>query len=460
METQLMLFDRFFPSFFPSLTRDLYLGEGVPLEDLHSTKPRIVRLKISDSDRKRHWITFGTTGTGKTRLLEFLVEQDIRGGKNVCVVDPKGDKDLLAKIIEVSRDAGRERELMILTPVFPELSIKVNPFSHWYRPEEIVQHVVAGIPVGREPFFLQVAREVTLVTVFASLFLKKKSGEPLRLTIRELRDRVGREALLAVKEQLRDYRDDPEVDEIYASLDQVTQSEPDYFSKITSSLRTVLTQLTVGSIGRVVGSGNSNEFIKRLEAGERVILVAQTGSLMFRDAALILARIFTSMIQALVGRFYASQRRIEPNLMFYLDEASSVLYQGIEDMFNKSRGAGVAIHALTQSVADVEASIGPAHARKLFDNAGTKLFFQVKDPTTGKYVSDLAGSKAFFSPILSMGGGITVRELTEALLDEADALRLSPRQFFLFTRNEAYRGRTPEVEPARLTLEWPDPAGV
>jgi len=439
--------------------KDIYLGTGIPLDQLHSTKPRIVRLKISDSDRKRHWITFGTTGTGKTRLLEFLVKQDIIHGKNVCVVDPKGDKDLLAKIIEVAKDAGRASELMILTPVFPEISIKLNPFSHWYRPEEIVQHVVAGIPVGREPFFLQVAREVTLVTVFATLFLQKKSGEPVGLTLRDLRDRVGREALLAIKEQLNDYRDDPNVDEIYASLEQVTQSEPDYFSKITSSLRTVLTQLTVGSIGRVI-SGGSNEFVKRLEAGERVILVAHTGSLMFRDAALVLARIFTSMIQALVGRFYASQRRMEPDLMFYLDEASSVFYPGIDDMFNKSRGAGVAIHALTQSVADVEAAIGRAFSRKLLDNAGTKLFFQVKDPSTSQYVSALAGTRAAFSPILSMGGGITVREITEELLEEAEALRLSPRQFFVFTRNEAYRGRTVDVEPAGLALEWPDPARV
>jgi type IV secretory pathway TraG/TraD family ATPase VirD4 len=111
-------------------------------------------------------------------------------------------------------------------------------------------------------------------------------------------------------------------------------------------------------------------------------------------------------------------------------------------------------------VADVEAAIGRAFSRKLLDNAGTKLFFQVKDPSTSQYVSALAGTRAAFSPILSMGGGITVREITEELLEEAEALRLSPRQFFVFTRNEAYRGRTVDVEPAGLALEWPDPARV
>jgi len=62
------------------------LGTGVNMD--HRTK--IVPIAIPDADRKRHTFVFGTTGVGKTRLCENLIEQDIRKGYSVVYFDPKG----------------------------------------------------------------------------------------------------------------------------------------------------------------------------------------------------------------------------------------------------------------------------------------------------------------------------------------------------------------------------------
>ncbi|SMC28591.1 AAA-like domain-containing protein [Desulfacinum hydrothermale DSM 13146] len=432
----------------------LCIGDAIALEDIYQVLPRIHAVSLGYADRLRHWITFGTTGCGKTRLVEYLVEQDIRAMRNVCVIDPKGDMDLIAKIISTAKETGRENEVCFLSPVYPEISMRINPFSHYYRPEEIVQHVVASLPVSKDEFFIEVAKEITLIAVFSLHYLNAKIRSGKSITIDQLREQVTREKLEALNKELEYHLGDPEVDHIHSALKQVIASPADYFSKITSTLRTTLSQLSVGSIGQVIGTTEENEFIRKLEAGERIIMVIHTGSLMFRAPALSLARIFLSMVQALVGRLYASQRAFDPPLMVYIDEASNVFYPGIEDLFNKSRGAGVAIHALTQSLSDLETFLGEARTRVIIDNCNTRMFFKVNDPATSKYVCDLAGHRAIYSPIFTPEGDMRYTSKEETVLDEASALRLRPRQFILFTQHRAYRGRTRDVRPCTLELNF------
>jgi len=47
-------------------------------------------IKVQDVDRRRHLYIIGQTGTGKSSLLENMVEQDLKSGKGLCVLDPMG----------------------------------------------------------------------------------------------------------------------------------------------------------------------------------------------------------------------------------------------------------------------------------------------------------------------------------------------------------------------------------
>ena len=84
------------------------LGEGIKLDN----PDEVINLRVADSDRKGHSWCFGTTRIGKTRLLENIIEQDIRKGYSVVAVDPKGDIDLFSKITQIASDTGRLEDLM------------------------------------------------------------------------------------------------------------------------------------------------------------------------------------------------------------------------------------------------------------------------------------------------------------------------------------------------------------
>ena len=51
----------------------------------------IGRAKIGADELARHGLLCGATGSGKSRLLEHLLDQQLREGCSVVLIDPKGD---------------------------------------------------------------------------------------------------------------------------------------------------------------------------------------------------------------------------------------------------------------------------------------------------------------------------------------------------------------------------------
>ncbi|MGB5985099.1 MAG: TraM recognition domain-containing protein, partial [Desulfobacterales bacterium] len=237
---------------------------------------------------------------------------------------------------------------------------------------------------------------------------------------------------------------------------KILQAKEEFFGKVTSSLRTVLTALSIGNMGKIIGHARANRFIQRLEKGERVILVVQTGSMLSGKVADMLARILISMIQSFIGRRFASGKTISPPLAIYIDEFSNACYIGIEDLFNKAGGAGAMVSVFTQSLADINAAIGEQMARKILDNLNTKIFMRVNDPMTAEYVSDSSGTRKKYDPFLQLGGGITMRCAEEPAVLPEDVLNLNKRLFYLFGIRGRHKGKTERVKPASLKVAYPN----
>ena len=428
-----------------------HLGRGVHLDQ----PDRIMDLGYPDSYRKGHFWCFGTTRVGKTRTMENIIEQDIRKGYSIVAIDPKGDIDLFSKIVQVAFETGRQRDLMLITPVFPEFSAILDPLSSYYMIEELVAHITAGVAIGREPYFFGVAYEVSLVVVQALIMLAQETGRSPSFNLNDIKNHISHEGLERLKEQL-DYIDTPEARQLAMDMEKILSTPADYYSKVASSLRVALTELTSGNVGKIIGNADENRFIQRLERGQGIIMVVQLGSLLTKRAAYTAGKVIISMIQAFVGRRYSSDRKVEPALCLHVDEAQSVLYHGIEDLFAKAGGAGVYIHGYCQSISQLYAEIGMDRANTILDNCNTKVFMRVPDSKTAHYVSTHLGEKRSYSPIISLGGGLSIRETEEVRINHTEILNLDPRQFFLTTYSGMFRGVTTEVADSAIKVIFPE----
>ena len=70
------------------------------------TQKRVI--PMSELDKRKHTLICGASGFGKTVLLDTLMYDDMRKGKPVIFIDPKGDNRSLNQFINLCRLVGRE----------------------------------------------------------------------------------------------------------------------------------------------------------------------------------------------------------------------------------------------------------------------------------------------------------------------------------------------------------------
>lgn len=280
------------------------IGQGYVLNDKKREKLKVI--DIMNENRKNHIFLFGSTGVGKTRSAELMVIQDIYAGRNVVYIDPKSDADMLNTIIATAIKAGRMKDLLFLSPIFPEFSIEINPTSHYYIYEEIVEHVMAAVP-SEDDFFYNVAKETTMAIVQSIVLKRKATGKQgIRINFEEIASYAYYDGLKNLKDGICNVNDTNlknDIAKTTALLDQILSSPQDYFSKVSTTLRSALNIMTNGNIGKVLGNANANNFVERLESGRGTILYVQTGTMLARETANVVGKEVLSMIQSVVGRY-------------------------------------------------------------------------------------------------------------------------------------------------------------
>ena len=307
-------------------------------------------------------------------------------------------------------------------------------------PDELVGNVIAGVQAGKEPFYRNVSKEVTTAVIMADIMIAMENGQVPILNIDSLRVGIRRSSLAEKANTLKRIGS-PEAERVAGMLFDILDSPPEHYNKISATLRTALMELSSGNIGKIIGQADSNRFIKRLEENKPVILVVHTGSLITAEAGATLGKVLLRMIQSFIGRVYLSRRQVaDPPLSIYIDEAQSILYQGIEDLFAKGGSAKVMVTALAQSVNQIYAAMGGEEFGKpILDNTNTKLFMRCSDAETAEYVVKHFGVHNVLTGIFG-ANQVTTREVEQDMLKVQDVLSLQPREFYMMTYSGNYKG--------------------
>ncbi len=447
-----------------NLEKGLHLGQGFVLQEYFSRKrafPSLRQIYVPTKLRNQHFGCIGASGCGKTSLMKYLIKQDIYAGNNILIIDPKGVLDFFAYIVEIATQAGRLEDILYVSPVYPDFSTKINLLKYYQLPDEVVDHIASGIK-SKDEYYKNVAYEMSLAIVLGLLALAKARGEKdLQVNFYEIKKRCSYSALEELSKSVEYFTTSPDPEiaqnakDVKMTLDHILKSPPDFFSKVSSSLRTILTAMSISSTGKIVGKANSNEFIHRIENGQRTILFCSTANPLTRRVAHILGKVVMSMVQAAVGRAYSRGKPFDPPVCIYIDEGHNVLYSGIGDLFAQGREANVWIHFFTQSFAEIVQAIGEEEATAIMDNISTWCFMRVNHEDSAKKIEELSAEAQDMTRAYSFEDGellITMRELKRKLVSAPDVLNLPNRMFFLRLDGVEYKGETAFVEHGRIKL--------
>jgi conjugal transfer pilus assembly protein TraD len=342
---------------------------------LHGVEPSDAPLHVPRALLDQHTIIGGTTGTGKTRLLELLALQAIRAGEAVAIIDPKGDRGMLDRVYACAEAAGRADRFRFLSLPDPSRSVAYNPLAHFEQTREIADRVAGLLPTGGDhlPF-----RNFAWDVVGRVAQAVRDAGWPMTLA----RLRRGIERMEELAGLLPPHRAAP--------LKQLLAHPREHFQKMTSALGPALARLTSGSLKKQL-SPEEGGLGWPEAARERLIVYFFLGSMRGADSAQAVAKLALLDLQAFVGTRYGGAEPPEPFSLF-VDEFSDVAMPEFVGLLNKSRGAGIAIALATQTFSDLEASLGSeARAMQVLGNASTLVQFRSGNEQDAALFSRLAG---------------------------------------------------------------------
>jgi hypothetical protein len=243
------------------------------------------------------------------------------------------------------------------------------------------------------------------------------------------------------------------------TINDVAKQEKSFFEKTSTSLSTILTQLVTGKMGEILTSIKINPLIARLERGEGVICVIQSYPMLFKNISDMMVKSFLFMIEYLMGKYGARGIAPKKRLHIMIDEAASVVYPGIDSLFNKAGGLGASLYVFTQSFADWEKVLGAYEAKTVMDNINTQIRLRMNDPTSCEIVSKEFGTvKKTEQNIVFEGEGVRYMTMAkdEWLVPPQEVRRLPVGRALAKNDKNIYLLDLPYFSGAKVKLKMPE----
>ena len=433
-----------------------------------------------------HVLIGGTTRSGKTRLLELIVSEALRGPGTVIVIDPKGDAELLSRTAQQAYRMGRE--FAFFSPAHADQSASFNPFSMCETTTELAARVQALMPGGGgmskgDPFFTEYPLAVverlgaaqhavgdgwtieglhavtTMVPPFDDLVARYLYGQVLDgqdeqvPPLEELLEEYARQ-----RSTKRDLLADALIDD--------KEKPRDHFVQVTANLVPAFRGVTGGKMARLLSSRDP-ELTWSGVVEERKVVYFAMSSLLYGEVANRIGRVILQDLIGFLGRRYARDAPAQMTpLTILVDEFSNVAYPGFIDALNKGGGAKANIMLVMQSLADPETAMGRDGTQRVLDNLNTRIWFRLTDDATAKLAVEGLGttsvSREEISHSLSFGGGSETSGGSRGAMRYVDKPLVRPEwvtglprgEAFVRTRGENWKLRVPLLKPvSRAELE-------
>ena len=341
----------------------------------------LVPIRFPHSLRKEHSYILGSSGSGKTQLIQQLISQDLDTSSSIIVIDSQGD---LIKNLKYSKLIDPER-LVIVDPIDSvEHPLALNMF-------DIGQSEMNLDPVSYERHMNGVVE--TLNFVFSAVMdspLTDKQGVVFGFCIR-LMLLVPRATILSLVDVLENgveryqkyIRTMPDISQSFfrSAFPESARVKNEYRETKTQIIRRLYSLLQNPTISRIFKSSkNRFNLSKEMDSG-KVILISTDISLLKKQGCAFFGRYFLSQIsQAMLDRLNRPQIKRRKTYV-YVDECGDYLSSddvNITDILEKGRKFNVGL------------TLAHQHTQQLPPN----VFQSIRSNTSIKFVGSCSAGDA------------------------------------------------------------------
>jgi hypothetical protein len=332
-------------------------------------------LALSLPDSLRHLHVIGPTGAGKSTLLLGLICQDMRAGRGVVVVDPKGD--LVADVLD-RVPPERTGDVVVLDPSDEQRPVGLNLLDRpGDSPELVVDQVVS---IFHDLYRESWGPRTDDILRAALLTLVGVPGMTLAEVPLLLTDPGFRRPLVG---RLNDPVALGPFWGWYEGLSDAERSQA--IGPVMNKLRTFLLRRWLRNI---LGQSNQSFDFDRALAEHSIVLVPLTKGLIGQEAAALLGSLVVTRLWQAVQARAALPASDRPITFAYIDEFQDYLHlpTGVEDMLAQARSLGLGLTLAHQHLGQLPASV----RESVLANARSRIIFQVGATDAHVLARDLA----------------------------------------------------------------------
>lgn len=351
-----------------------------------------------DEVRVMQGIVLGMTGTGKTTLLRNIITQDLhrvvgppddRRRIPMVILDGKGDMQFFYSLLPHVHRAGRLRDLRVLNPGRPDVSVRYNPFHCSDEDYMPVVNMVFGSFNLHDEFFAkhQLNYLADIVRVLVYTGLKFNFYDVLVMAIDEqvLREQVAKanrrldqsEGIstqrrlnfeMSVKNLYQSFQDRERVPKIQGLLNECMTFLDDELSIITGPYEELL------SLDDVIE--------------QELILFVTLNVNKNTEPVRALGKMLLQGLQLVVGRRYESdeyrRRANKPLFSVVLDEFAPFGYRNFPQILQTARGTNTAFLFSMQSLPQLM-HVGRGFKEDVASAPNTAMTMRTRDEETARY---------------------------------------------------------------------------
>lgn len=367
---------------------------------------------ILRSDRRRHLYCVGKSGSGKSKLLELLIQNDIRTGHGVGILDPHGDLvDNVLKLVPKERI----KDVVIFDPSDLNYPPSFNPLEQ--VPEELKMRVTIGfIEIFKKLFGTNWSPRLEHVLRYTTLALLDSPDTTVLSILKMLTDKNYRQMIV------RNIKDN--VVKNFWVNEFAGWSEKFDNEAITPLLNKVGQFVATNMIRNIVGQPENRINFREIMDSKKILLMKiSKGILGEENAALLGAIAVTKIYQAAMARADTPEHK-RVDFYFYVDEFHNFATDSFDEILSEARKYRLNLTLANQFLGQLSEQI----RKTVFGNVGSLLSFRVGGEDAGLLAQE-------FNP----------------RFDARDIINLGVRDFCLKMSiqgevKEAFSGRTMDIK--------------
>lgn len=336
---------------------------------------------------KEHTIIAGEPGSGKSVLLDGIINQLIMDGEAVVIFDMKGDMDLINGVRQSCCDASRPYDFNMLSLAHPKKSFTFDPLTNALKSSDGANRITSIMGMSKDgksfqDFCWNVLNIIGEAILYAGLKLNianyhkyslLKMDELLhqaRIIVNETDDQNQRQALRHSIER----------------LELLSEHPYEHYSKMITSLEPILSALAVGEVGALLSPDKPDLTWEDIVKSKKVVYFyipsmiddhtsSATGKLLLQD-----------MISYL-GQVNAYENK-KHRLKLICDEFYSLVFKNFSDLINKGRGAGLQVFLGMQTSSDIEAQLDRALAEVFLGSLINTIYLRISEKNLAQKYCD------------------------------------------------------------------------